>query len=510
MASVRRRAQIIGLSMLAIDRAADESLRQQLYVRVRDAIVRGEMRAGFRLPSTRTVAKELTVSRNTVGDVFAQLVAEGYLVARHGSGTYVAPNAIALSARTVPVRRSSWERASARGKLLAAVHNEDRLLEKRALPFQPGLPDLEHFPFETWARIAARLMRRPRTDLVSYGDPSGYRPLREVIAAELRARRGIACGDDQIVIVGGTQQALDLVCRLALDPGDEVWIEEPSSRNVRAAFIGAGVTMVPVPVDGEGLDVARGRELAPRARLAHVTSAHQWPLGPTMSRARREELLRWADEADAWIVEDEYDGVFRYDGMRPETLRALDRTDRVIFTGSFSTTMFPGLRIGFLIAPPPLIDAFVAAKAVSDRQTSSFEQAILAEFIYDGHFNRHRTRMQTIYAERQARLIERVRELAAIEITPSPAGLHVVVPISAQVDDRALSLRAQDAGVIAPPLSPHYLTPAVRRGLLLGFGVADLASIEKAVPPLARCLAQVAERPRTLRPVHRAAREVPG
>ncbi len=511
MASARTRSQIIGLSLLAIDRAAQESLRQQLYARVRDAIVRGEMRAGFRLPSTRTVAKELALSRNTVGDVFAQLVAEGYLVARHGSGTYVAANAIALTVRAAsPLPRSSWERASVRGRLLAAVSEQDRLGAKRPLPFQPGIPDLERFPFETWARIASRLMRHPRAELVSYGDPAGYRPLREVIAAELRSRRGIACRDDQIVVVGGAQQALDLICRLALDPGDEVWIEEPASRNVRAAFTGAGCTMVPVPVDDDGIDVARGRELAPRARLAFVTSAHQWPLGPTLSAQRRTELLRWAAEADAFVVEDEYDGDFRYDGERPAALRALDDGDRVIWSGSFSLTTFPGLRVGYLVAPPQLVDAFVAAKAAADRQTSSFEQAILAEFIYDGHYHRHRSRMQAIYAERGARLVTLLRELTGIEIAPPRAGLHVVLPLPPQVDDRALSLRAADAGVIAQPLSPHYLTDAARSGLLLGFGVADIRAIEKATPQLARCVAAVTAGPRTLRPMPRAARELPG
>jgi len=511
MASARTRAQIIGLSLLAVDRAARESLRQQLYVRVRDAIVRGEIHAGFRLPSTRSVAKELALSRNTVGDVFAQLVAEGYLVARHGSGTYVAPNAIALCGHgaTLPAR-SSWERASLRGRLLAAIPEHDRLGAKPPLPFQPGIPDLEHFPFETWSRIASRLMRRPRAELVSYGDPAGYRPLREVIAAELRSRKGIACRDEQIVVVGGTQQALDLICRLALDPGDEVWIEEPSSRNVRAAFIGAGCTMVPVPVDDDGIDVARGRELAPRARLAFVTSAHQWPLGATLSAQRRSELLRWADDADALVVEDEYDGAFRYDGQRPEPLRALDRADRVIATGSFSMTTFPGLRVGYLVAPLQLVDAFVAAKAAADRQTSSFEQATLAEFIYDGHYQRHRTRMQAIYAERRTRLVELMHELTGIEIAPAQAGLHVVVPLPSSIDDRALSLRAADAGVIAPPLSTHYLTPAARRGLLLGFGVADVRSIEKSAPVLARCIASVTARPGTVRPLPRAARELPG
>ena len=510
MASARTRSQVIGLSLLAIDRAAQESLRQQLYVRVRDAIVRGEMRAGFRLPSTRIVAKELALSRNTVGDVFAQLVAEGYLVARHGSGTYVAANAIALTGRVAsPLPRSSWERASMRGRLLAAIPEHDRLSAKRPLPFQPGIPDVERFPFETWSRIASRLMRRPRAELVSYGDPAGYRPLREVIAAELRSRKGIACRDDQIVVVGGTQQALDLICRLTLDVGDAVWIEEPSSRNVRAAFTGAGCTMVPVPVDADGIDVARGRKLAPGARLAFVTSAHQWPLGPTLSAPRRAELLRWAEEADAFLVEDEYDGVFRYDGERPTPLRALD-DDRVIWIGSFSMTTFPGLRVGYLVAPPQLVDAFVAAKGAADRQTSSFEQAILAEFIYDGHYYRHRSRMQAIYAERGAHLVTLLRELTGIEIAPPRAGLHVVLPLPPAVDDRALSLRSADAGVIAPALSPHYLTPASRSGLLLGFGIADLRAIERTAPLLARGVASVTARPKGLRPMPRAARELPG
>ncbi|HEX3468580.1 MAG TPA: PLP-dependent aminotransferase family protein [Candidatus Elarobacter sp.] len=511
MASARTRSQVIGLSLLAIDRAAQESLRRQLYARVRDAIVRGEMRAGFRLPSTRSVAKELALSRNTVGDVFAQLVAEGYLVARHGSGTYVASNAIALTGRAAASKpHGSWERASLRGRLLAAVPDYSRLDVKRPLPFQVGIPDLERFPFETWSRIATRLMRRPRAELVSYGDPAGYRPLREVIAAELRARKGIACRDDQIVVVGGTQQALDLICRLTLDPGDEVWVEDPSSRNVRAAFAGAGCTLVPVPVDGDGIDVARGRELAPRARLSHVTSAHQWPLGPTLTAPRRAELLRWAAAADALVVEDEYDGVFRYDGEKPVPLRALEGGERVIWIGSFSLTTFPGLRVGYLVAPPQLVDAFVAAKAAADRQTSSFEQATLAEFIYDGHFHRHRTRMRAIYAERAARLVTLMREQAGIEIAPPHAGLHVILPLPGQVDDRALSLRASDAGVIAQPLSPHYVAPDARRGLLLGFGVADLSAIEKTVPLLARCVAGAAPRPRALRPIPPAARDLPG
>lgn len=484
MPSGKRKPALVALSHLRLDKTSDLSLRRSLYLRVRDAIAEGAIKAGTRLPSTRQLAAELKISRNTVSDAFAQLTADGLVVARHGSGTFVGATDVRVATAVRPP--TAWERASTRGKLLAARPSDDDLYGRASLPFQPGIPAFEHFPFETWARIASRILRRPTPNLLGYGNSAGYGPLREAIAAEIRARGGPACRDEQIVIVGGTTQALDLICRLTLDAGDEVWIEDPSSLYVRATLSGAGAQLVPVPVDDDGIDVGAGIERAPHARLAHVTSAHQWPLGSTLSEARRQQLLAWAQAADAWIVEDEYDGVFRYDGKQPRSLRALDGSDRVIAIGSFSVTTFPAIRLGYIVAPPALVDAFAAAKATADRQASLLEQAILADFIYDGHFAKYRKMMETVYAGRQSALIDRIAALGGPPVARAASGLHVVLPLGCGIDDGAVSRAARDAGVLAPPLSRHYLGEGARKGLVLGFGAGSVAAIDMAAVKLVR------------------------
>jgi GntR family transcriptional regulator/MocR family aminotransferase len=502
--SERSRSRMIGLSLLAVDRASGGSLRRQLYARLTEAIHDGSLREGARLPSTRAIAAALSISRATVADVFEQLLAESYLVARHGSGTYVAPRNGTAGREAAGV--TTWERASQRGRLFAGIDVASRLVAKQAVAFQPGIPALDHFPFETWSRLAGRVMRRPSLDAVSYGDPAGYRPLREAIAAQLRARSGINCGEERIVIVGGSQQALDLICRLVLDPGDRVWLEDPASASVRGTLLGTGAEIVPVPVDEEGLDVAAGEELAPDARMAHVTSAHQWPTGVTMSQPRREALLAWAEAADAWIVEDEYDGIFRYDGSRPRPLAALDTRGRVCSVGSFSVTTFPAVRIGYLVSPPGLVDAFIAAKSVADRQTSTLEQAILAEFIFDGHYARHLTRMQEVYAERRERLVVALDSWLGVRVEAPPSGMHLTLPLAEGQSDVGASERIARSGHHARPLSTLYQgTP--RSGLVLGFAVARREENERAVRAIARALdARGRARPR----LHRAARDVPG
>jgi GntR family transcriptional regulator / MocR family aminotransferase len=505
MASERSRSRMVGLSLLTVDRDADGSLRKQLYTRLREAIRSGSLRVGSRLPSTRAIAASLSLSRATVADVFAQLIAENYLVTRHGSGTYVATSPAKNGSKPRESVPTSWERASLRGRFFAGGAN--RLEAKLPVAFQPGIPALDHFPFDIWSRLAARVMRRPDLSVVSYGDPAGYRPLREAIAAQLRSRHGIACEEEQIVVVGGSQQALDLVCRLALDPGDEVWLEDPASSSVRATFMGSGARLVPVPVDDDGIDVAAGRALAPNARLVHVTSAHQWPTCVTLSLARRAELLRWAGERDAWIVEDEYDGAFRYDGKGPAALASIDGSGRVVWIGSFSVTIFPAVRIGYLVAPSGLVDAFVAAKSVSDRQTSTLDQAVLAEFMYDGHYGRHIGRMREIYAERRDRLAAAVESSLGIAIERPTSGLHALLRLPAEVDDVAASAAASQGGVVARPLSPLY-GGAARPGFVLGFAIARPAETEHAVRVLARALQASSG---TIKPrLHRAAREVPG
>jgi GntR family transcriptional regulator/MocR family aminotransferase len=508
MASERTRSRVIGLSLLAVDRHVDTSLRRQLYDRLRDAIRSGELRPGFRLPSTRAVAEALAISRTTVADVFAQLLAENYLATRRGSGTYVASVAshegVTAASRA---QGTSWERASLRGRLLENVDIANRSETKLPIAFQPGIPALDRFPFETWSRLAARVMRRPSLEIVSYGDPAGYRPLRQAIAAQLRASKGIACSEDQIVVVGGSAQALDLICRLALDPDDEVWVENPAAGGVRGAFAVAGARVVPVPVDAEGIDVDAGRALAPRARLAHVTSAHQWPSGVTMSPARRRALLQWADEADAWIVEDEYDGVFRYDGTEPTPIASLATSGRVVWVGSFSATMFPALRIGYLVAPARLIDAFVAAKSTADRQGSTLDQAVLAEFMYEGHYGRHVKQMREVYAERRKRLLSAIETSLGVALLPPDAGMHAIFPLPDTANDVAVSQAARAAGVAAPALSMSYRgTP--KNGLVLGFAVADAAATAAGVRALAKTLRETMKA--TFKPATRAATDVPG
>jgi GntR family transcriptional regulator/MocR family aminotransferase len=480
MPETRRPDRFVALSSLDVDVARRGTIRLQLLEQFRAAIRDRRLPAGSRLPSTRAVAQRLHISRSTVTDVFDQLLAEGYLVARHGAGTYVSPalRGAPVESRAASVPAStSWERVSRRGKLFADITTRARYADKEPRAFQPGVPAVDLFPFGTWSRIAAALLRRPPRDLVSYGDPAGFGALREAIAAQLRDRKHGACDADQVIVTSGTQQSLDIINRLMLDPGEAVWIEDPGSLATRATFVGAGVRLVPVPVDGEGIDVAHGVAAAPRARLAFVTPAVQSPTTVTMSAARRAALLAWADAADAWIVEDDYEDVFRYDGEEPQPLHSI-ANDRVILIGSFSLSTFPALRIGYIVAPRALVDAFVAAKGAIDRQGATLEQAVLADFVLSGHHVRHLRRMSAEYAERRDALARCFAQyLPEFPFEPPPAGLHALLPLGGR-DDVALARAAARHGISVVPLSPLYLDRERRRnGLLVGFGVASPGEI---------------------------------
>jgi len=470
--------------MLRLERTSSASMRQQLFLRVRDSIVARALAPGARMPSTRTVAARLGVSRNTVADVFAQLVAEGYCVARRGSGTFVAAVAPLPAPATMP---TAWERASLRGRLLAGEDIRLRLTAKLPIAFQPGIPALDAFPFETWARLAGKVVRRSAREQIGYGEAGGYGPLRDAIAAELRTQKQIACSRDQVIVVSGAQQAIDLVGRLMLDPGDDVWIEDPASPATRTTLRGAGANLVAIPVDADGLDVEEGVARSPRARLAYVTSGRQWPLGPVLSRSRRDALLAWANHADAWIVEDEYDSALRFEDDAPPRLATLDQQRRVIWVGTFSITLFPALRLAYLVAPDGLVDAFSAAKTVADRQTATLEQAILAEFMYDGHYVRHLERMRELYAERRAQLIAALGRATDIAPRVPSAGLTVVLPLPGR-DDVAVADGAAGVDVSAPALSRYYLGRPTS-GLLLGFGAVQRAAIERAARRLGAVVA---------------------
>jgi GntR family transcriptional regulator/MocR family aminotransferase len=490
------RSSLVTLASIDLDHASPVPLYRQLYSALRAAILTGRLRAGTRLPATRAVASESGISRNTVLNAYGQLLAEGYVEGEVGSGTYVArtlPDEL-LHARASATRAPQLPQAgralSRRGALLATTRVPTPLFPGELKAFRPGVPALDAFPFELWARLVARRWRRPQRALLGYGDPAGYRPLREAIATYLGEARAVRCEPEQVIVVAGSQQALDLTARMLLDAGDAAWIEDPGYLGARGALLGAGAQLVPVPVDGEGLDVAAGMTHNPAARLIYVSPSHQYPYGVTMSLPRRLALLEWASRAGAWVLEDDYDSEYRYAGRPLAALQGLDSEGRVIYLGTFSKVLFPALRLGYMVVPADLVEAFVAARALSDRHSPSLDQATLADFIADGHFARHIRRMRALYEERQAILVAAaVRELEGLlDVRAAEAGMHLVGWLPEGIDDVCASRQAAAHGVEAPPLSLYSLAPLRRGGLLLGYTAVGEKEILEGVRRLAKAL----------------------
>jgi GntR family transcriptional regulator/MocR family aminotransferase len=484
------------LLTLPLDPDAPTPLFRQVYDGLRHGILDGTLAPGVRLPATRSLAGELGVSRNTVLNAYEQLLAEGYLEGKVGSGTYVPRTlpeeslqvrpAVAPSRAPLPKRRS----LSRRGELLAEAAGSISCCGKSPRPLRPGLPAFDAFPHETWMRLVARHHRRPAVDSLSYGDAAGYFPLRRAIAAHLGPARAVHCEPEQILVITGAQQALDLIARVLLDPGDTAWVEDPGYPGVRAALRGAEVRVTPVPVDGDGLNVREGEARCPDARLVYVTPSHQYPLGVTMSLSRRLALLDWARRANAWVVEDDYDSEFRYAGRPLEALQGLDCDGRVIYLGTFSKVLFPSLRLGYLVVPPDLAEAFTAARMVTDRQSNTLNQAVVADFINEGHFLRHIRRMRTLYSERQEILLKAARRDldGLLDVRPCETGLHLIGWLPEGNDDREASQAALRAGVEAPPLSTYSVERRQPGGLLLGYAGSDARQIRDAVRRLAAVL----------------------
>jgi len=485
----------------ALDRGSREPLHQQLYSRLRNSILSGRLQPGTRLPPTRALQDQLGVARNTVMNAYTQLLAEGYIEGIQGSGTYVArilPDDLVSTPRsaapTDPVRHST-RLMSERGRRLAQSPAMPSLVWRKPRPFYPGVPAYEHLPMQAWRRLTSQHWKNPTDELLGYGTPHGYRPLRVAIADHLNSVRGVNCDPEQVIVVSGSQQALDLAARVLLDDGDDVWIENPAYPGARSALVGAGANLVPIPVDEQGLDVETAISAAPHARLAYVTPSHQYPLGATMSIARRLQLLRWADKEDSWIIEDDYDSEFRYSGRLFPALQGLDAAGRVIYVGTFSKVLFPSLRLGYVVVSPELVDGFLAARAVTDRHPPTVEQAILAEFIADGHFLRHVRRMRALYSARQEALVDAVGRWCdgLIELGPDEAGMHLIAWLPPDADDIATATRCSEFGLSTPPLSHYYHAgTAPRPGLLLGYTGYDQDVIETSTRQLAAALRSLA------------------
>jgi len=474
--------------LIAVDRTAAKPLYRQIYDACRAAILARNLTSGQQIPSTRALATELGISRIPVLDAYAQLLAEGYFESRAGAGTFVSsslPTPIAPRPGEKPRRSEPAVDRPASRRSGALPRREEEPWLYGSGPFTIGQLALDHFPSRTWAALLTKHARKATPPSMNYGDPTGLHDLREAIAAYVRTARAVQCDARQVMVVSGSQQALLVCANVLLDHGDRAWIEEPGYTLMRSALLLAGVDPCPVPVDSEGLDVAAGIRRCRKARAAWVTPSHQFPLGVTMSASRRLQLLDWARAAGAWIIEDDYDSEYRYDSMPIASLQGLDGHARVIYVGTFSKTLFPSLRLGYLVIPPDLVSRFAAARRATDLCPPYLHQAALAEFIRDGHFARHIRRTRLVYSKRRRALVEALgNEFGSPEIIGAEAGLHLTLLLRRGLNDRRISARAAQLGLWLWPLSATYLGEAARQGLILGFGNTRTAEIAGAVRKL--------------------------
>jgi GntR family transcriptional regulator/MocR family aminotransferase len=439
--------------MITLDPAEPGPLYLQIATRLRSAIATGALSSGARLPSARTLSAQLGVARGTVDAAYDLLAGEGAIEPRGAAGTIISVQlndlAKAPAQRTLGLARSRPAAPTA------------------PLPFQRGLPALDAFPRKLWSALTAKAARAIAEADLAYPDVCGAIALREEIVAYLGLARGIACAPHQVFVTPGYQGALTLVRQVLLRPGDAVWVEDPGHPQAFQAMEVGGASLVPVPVDAEGMRVTAGIAAAPRAKLAVVTPTHQSPLGVSLSLPRRLALLTWAEEARAWVLEDDYDSEFRYTGPTPPSLKALDRGERVLFAGSFSKTLFPGLRLGYLVVPDALIETMTRAARLITRGAPLLEQSVTAAFMAGGHFARHVKRMRGLYKRRRAALAAALSDHFPVEL--AAGGMHLLIRLPDGVDDSDVARRALAAGLAPMALSGLSIAHHPGHGLMLGF-----------------------------------------
>jgi GntR family transcriptional regulator/MocR family aminotransferase len=480
--------------LIAVDRRDRKPLHLQIYEGYRRAILRRNLSAGQQVPSSRQLALELKVSRIPVLNAYAQLLAEGYFEARTGAGTFVssslAERGNASRNRTSPTLRtnSSPRPVSPQSNVVPRYKASPWIYGWGA--FGVGQVSLDHFPFPLWSRLLARHGQRVQARALHFSDPMGSREFRTAIATYLRMVRAVNCDADQIMIVSGSQQALEITARVLLEPRSRAWIEEPSYWSIRRVLGLAGCVPVPVAVDQEGLNVAAGIKAYRHARAAFVTPSHQFPLGSTMSAARRIQLLEWAEQVGAWIIEDDYDSEYRYEGMPIASLQGLDHNSRVIYIGTFSKTLFPSLRVGYLVIPHDLVARFLDVRLAMDLYPAHLYQAVLTDFMREGHFARHVRRTKQLYQERRGALIASLENHFgdSVEILGADAGLHLVAVLPKGIPDEEVADRAAQERLWLFPLSRTYFGTPVQ-GLILGFGSTQTKAIPEAVHHLERIVA---------------------
>jgi GntR family transcriptional regulator/MocR family aminotransferase len=468
-------------------RPKNKTLTGWLYGELRSAILEGRLATGARLPASRDFASQYGLSRGTVVSVFERLQAEGYVASRVGFGTLV--NRVSV---VRPAQRMS-EASPAYIRRAVSSHKPpkpwvDLPFTKGVRPFRIGSPATNEFPAKVWGQISARYARNFSSWLKTEADRAGYRPLRDAVSEYLRATRGVRCNSDQIVIVSGAQQALDLLARLLLKEHDQVWMEDPGYFGASIAFGNVGAEIVPVPVDEEGMLVSVGEKTCPHARGVYLTPAHQFPLGVTMSLERRMAVLKWASRTGAFIIEDDYDSEYRFEGTPVPSLQSLDNHSSVILIGSLTKTLFQSLRLGYVVLPPALVDCFLAFRHRTDFRNSNVDQAVLCEFILQGHLARHLRRMRELYSSRLAALIDGGKQHLSgmLEISDVRAGLYTIGFLTNEMTSRQAEKLAAAHGVEALGVDRYTFKRADPKGVVLGFAAYSEPAIKKALIQLAK------------------------
>jgi len=469
-------------------------LHRRLYDCIRLAILEGVIGSGSRLPPTRDLAQALTLSRNTVSAAYEQLLAEGYLFTRAGSGTFVTDHMPDGAMITVNEQLPATER-------LAATELSRRgarlLAQTGASPhqwgaFMPGVPDVSNFPHSLWRRIHSRLIRRIKPDYLTYSRMGGCPELQQALVDYLRVARSVNCEAGQIIITEGTHQAIDLLAKMLCNPGDRAWIEEPSYWGMRNVLAINNVEILPIAVDNHGINPPDGADAQHAPRLICVTPSHQYPTGAVMSLQRRQRLLALAQEFGAWVIEDDYDSEFRYSGNPIPALQSLTPQAPVIYIGTFSKTLYPGLRISYMVLPNMLAEQMRLAHAELYRGGHWITQLVLAQFIAEGHYASHIRRMRLLYGKRRNQLCQLIlRQVGPDALRDdSNAGLHLVMSLPPEIDDVRLAQEAGALGIYVRPLSTYYLNSPRKKGLLLGYACVSDADIEPAFKVLMTCLAR--------------------
>jgi GntR family transcriptional regulator / MocR family aminotransferase len=489
----------ISLVSLSIDDSSTMSLFRQIYETLRGTILSGRLMAGTRLPSSRTLATALNVSRNTVSSAYDQLKLDGFLEGHTGAGTFVTRSLPSLANNTRSNRyeksgtrarqTSDHARLSDRGAKITDLWTAIDRDHYRSNAFRPRLPAHDSFPLDVWSRLTARRWKQMPSEILTYGDPAGYLPLREIVASYLNDARDVQCEAGQVIIVSGTPQAISLATAVLLNQGDAVWLEDPGYPRARATFMAADALVVPVPMDADGINIKEGIKREPNAKMVYVTPSHQYPLGMKMSLTRRMELLQWANKSQAWILEDDYGTEFRT-GLPLAALQGFGDAGRTLYMGSFSNILSPVLNLGYLVVPSDLVDAFVSARVLRDRCPPLFGQVVLADFIADNHFDRHLRKLRSLYETRHSALKAALsaRFGGFLDVLSDESGMQLVALLRHGMDDKMLSRQIAEQDIEAPPLSFYSIDPPDRGGFVLGYAAVNEKNIDIGVRRMRRAL----------------------